>query len=57
MPAATKVTIIIIEIYTYLEYAIQERKLASIALHYIVPFYTAALQQLWPYACDACWCV
>ena len=32
MPAATKVTIIIIEIYTYLEYAILELKLPSTAV-------------------------
>ena len=32
MPVATKVTIIIIEIYTYLEYAILELELTSIAV-------------------------
>ena len=40
MPAATKVTIIIIEIYTYLEYAILELKLASI----VVALYRAFLR-------------
>ena len=29
MPAATKVTIIIIEIYTYLEYSMLKRKLST----------------------------
>ena len=40
MPAATKVTIIIIEIHTYLEYAILELKLASI----VVALYRAFLR-------------
>ena len=46
MPAATKVIIIIIEINTYLKYAIVELKLASIVVALFVPFYVAALQQL-----------
>ena len=57
MPAATKVTIIIIEIYAYLEYAILELKLPSTAVALYRAFLRCSFAAAVALRLRSLWCV